>query len=142
MAWTSENWSQDDSKNFGFPFSAEPAPKADFSNSKTVWKLSDENFGFPFVTSAGLAGKADFSKSKSVWKLHPAVNFGFPYIVTTEKIPAGKPVFSAFSVSGMGAGFHQQNQKIPLHFTDTAAFQFKMPDALHFYFPDMKEVSL
>ena len=142
MAWTSDPWIQDDSVNFGFPYTLEPAPQADLLNSKTIWTMnSDINFGFPYMLES--TPEADLSELKTIWNFHPAVNFGFPYIVTLEELPEReKPVFSAFSVSGMGAGFHQQNQKIPLHFTDTAAFQFKMPDALHFYFPDMKEVSL
>ena len=118
MSWTSDPWYQDDTKNHGFPFTAAPVPETS-ADVKSIWSITNsENFGFPFV------------------------NFGFPYIVTLEKIPPEMPVFSGFSISGLNAGFHQRTERISLYIGNKTDFYFKMPETLHFYFPDMKDVNL
>lgn len=51
MAWTNDKWTQEDSLNFGFPFTSSPALK-NISKSKSIWKIDPElNFGFPYVTT-------------------------------------------------------------------------------------------
>lgn len=51
MAWTNDKWTQEDSLNFGFPFTSSPALK-NISKSKSIWKIDpDLNFGFPYVTT-------------------------------------------------------------------------------------------
>lgn len=140
MSWTSDPWYQDDTKNHGFPFTAAPVPETS-ADVKSIWSITNsENFGFPFVDSAGIPHKSNMQHS--MWKLHSAVNFGFPYIVTLEKIPPEMPVFSGFSISGLNAGFHQRTERISLYIGNKTDFYFKMPETLHFYFPDMKDVNL
>lgn len=85
MAWTSAPWIQDDSVNFGFPYTLEPAPQADLLNSKTIWNMNQNiNFGFPYMLEP--APQADLSELKSIWGFSDDINFGFPYIRSLFKI--------------------------------------------------------
>lgn len=117
MSWNSETWAQDD----------------------------DKNFCFPFIQDGGLASQADFSHSKTIWKFYSSVNFGFPFIVTTEKIPQDTPsfpIFSSFSFSGIGADFKTASGTSAVSLPEEICFRFQKPNALSFQFPKKQEVIL
>lgn len=145
MSWNSETWAQDDDKNSGFPFIQDSglASQADFSHSKTIWNFSNVNFQFPYVCTP--VPQADFSNSKTIWKFHSSVNFGFPFIVTTEKIPQDTPsfpIFSSFSFSGLGADFKHVSETSAVSLPEEICFRFQKPNALSFQFPKKQEVIL
>lgn len=79
MSWAYDNWTQDDSVNFGFPFASPSVPaQADFSEVKSVWKLKqNQDFGFPYISEVP---PVDYNMIRSAWTISPNVNFGFPYI--------------------------------------------------------------
>lgn len=78
MSWIYNDWTQDDSVNFGFPYASSSVPaQADFSEVKSVMKLKqNQNFGFPFINEVS---SIDYDNVRTAWKIDPDVNFGFPY---------------------------------------------------------------
>lgn len=137
MSWTADIWSQEETINSGYPFITDAGitEAYNYLSVKSVLQISPEqNQGYLFIEQSGIAEKYNYLSVKSVWKIKGTVNDGYPYILAIDDEKSVAPVFSAFSMSGMGAGFHQMLTSENLEMTENIVFSLPEQKKITFSF--------
>ncbi|GEM_PF-5442905 len=85
MAWSTEEWHQDDDIFYGYPIPAEsPAPELiDKSQLPSRWIFDDQFYGYPYITNPNIINKSELP---SKWIFDDQF-YGYPHIVDLSENP-------------------------------------------------------
>lgn len=156
MAWSTENWIQDDTKLSGYPTPAGTAYPEEFSldGLTSIWhKATSHGYFIPSedITPFSISGfdsiwhKATshgyFIPSEdtpafsidgfdSIWLFNN--NFdGYPHPAELPPAKSGYPVFTAFSMNGIGADFKQISQSRAVSLPEQIQFKFDIKEQMN-----------
>ena len=129
MAWTSDDWKQDSSVFYGYPIpvSAVGVPEIpDISDFGHPWIFDNLFYDYPHHEDSLKPDALDISNFKHPWIFDNAF-YGYPHVFIFP-VKHTYPIFTSFSMNGMGADFRQISRSRAVSLPEQIRFKFDIKE--------------
>lgn len=131
MAWTSDEWRQNDDQFYGYPIPLNTSAPETIDKSKlpTIWNFGSAFYGYPILADALVPETIDKSKLPTIWIFNNAF-YGYPHTLPIQ-MESKYPILTAFSMEGIGAEFRQMKESKVISLPEKISFKFNIKERIY-----------